>query len=126
MLRERKIPSGISGLRAVASRTKNAQERHRAPPSSSVWPVAPAVLGRRLDDRVDAEHQRTGDEDRAGHVGAVAEADPLVALDQPHGQDAVTIPMGTLMKKIQCQLIDCVRTPPASRPTEPPADATKP
>ena len=30
------------------------------------------------------------------------------------------------MKKIQCQLIDCVRMPPASSPTEPPAEATKP
>ena len=39
---------------------------------------------------------------------------------------AVTMPIGMLMKKIQCQLIDCVSTPPASRPTEPPADATKP
>ena len=27
-------------------------------------------------------------------------------------------------KKIQCQSIDCVITPPASRPTEPPAEAT--
>ena len=39
---------------------------------------------------------------------------------------AVTIPIGMLTKKIQCQLIDWVRTPPASRPTEPPAEATKP
>jgi len=30
------------------------------------------------------------------------------------------------MKKIQCQLIACVSTPPASSPTEPPAEATKP
>ena len=33
-------------------------------------------------------------------------------------------PTGTLTKKIQCQLIDSVSTPPASRPTEPPAEAT--
>ena len=39
---------------------------------------------------------------------------------------AVAIPIGTLMKKIQCQLIASVRTPPASRPIEPPAEATKP
>ena len=26
------------------------------------------------------------------------------------------------MKKIQCQLSDCVRTPPASRPIEPPLE----
>ena len=36
------------------------------------------------------------------------------------------MPTGTLMKKIQCQLIASVSTPPASRPIEPPAEATKP
>ena len=36
------------------------------------------------------------------------------------------MPIGTLMKKIQCQLMDWVSTPPTSRPTEPPAEATKP
>jgi hypothetical protein len=39
---------------------------------------------------------------------------------------AVAMPIGTLMKKIQCQLTAWVSTPPASRPIEPPADATKP
>ena len=34
------------------------------------------------------------------------------------------MPIGRFTKKIQCQLIDCVSTPPASRPTEPPAEAT--
>lgn len=37
---------------------------------------------------------------------------------------AVISPIGRLMKKIQCQLIACVRMPPSSRPIEPPADAT--
>ena len=37
----------------------------------------------------------------------------------------VAIPIGTLTKKMQCQLRACVRTPPASRPIEPPAEATK-
>src|SRR5207237_4050798 len=37
---------------------------------------------------------------------------------------AVAMPIGRFTKKIQCQLIDCVSTPPASRPTEPPAEAT--
>jgi len=36
----------------------------------------------------------------------------------------VAMPIGTLTKKIQCQLIDSVSTPPASSPTEPPAEAT--
>jgi hypothetical protein len=39
-------------------------------------------------------------------------------------KNAVAIAIGTLMKKIQCQLIDSVRMPPASRPTEPPPEAT--
>ena len=36
----------------------------------------------------------------------------------------MTMPIGTFTKKIQCQSIACVITPPASRPTEPPAEAT--
>ena len=39
---------------------------------------------------------------------------------------AVTMPIGTFTKKIQCQLMRSVRRPPASRPIEPPADATNP
>jgi hypothetical protein len=35
------------------------------------------------------------------------------------------MPIGMLMKKIQCQLIAWVSTPPASSPIEPPAEATK-
>ena len=36
------------------------------------------------------------------------------------------MPIGRLIRKIQCQLIAWVRMPPASRPIEPPAEATKP
>ena len=127
-LRERKIRSGMSGLRAVASRTTKAASsasETRAEPERAAR--APAVVGRRLDDRVDAEHQRARDQDRARDVGAVAEADALVAVEQPQRQHGGRrSPIGTLTKKIQCQLIDCVSTPPASSPTEPPAEATKP
>ena len=35
------------------------------------------------------------------------------------------MPIGMLTKKIQCQLIAWVRTPPASNPIEAPAAATK-
>ena len=35
------------------------------------------------------------------------------------------MPIGTLTKKIQCQLIASVSTPPASSPIEAPAEATK-
>ena len=37
----------------------------------------------------------------------------------------VTTPMGTLMKKIQCQDRVWVSTPPTNRPIEPPPTATK-
>ena len=38
---------------------------------------------------------------------------------------AVAMPIGTLTKKIQFQLRPSVSTPPASRPIDAPADATK-
>ena len=38
---------------------------------------------------------------------------------------AVTTPIGRLTKKIQCQLTAWVMSPPASRPTAAPAEATK-
>ena len=38
---------------------------------------------------------------------------------------AVTMPIGTLTKKIQCQSMAWVKAPPASRPTDPPATDTK-
>ncbi len=37
--------------------------------------------------------------------------------------NAIT-PIGTFTKKIQCQLSDCVSTPPASSPMEPPPAET--
>ena len=60
-----------------------------------------------------------------GDVGARAQADAAVRLEQPHGEDAAATPIGRLTKKIQCQLTAWVRTPPASRPIEAPAEATK-
>jgi hypothetical protein len=44
---------------------------------------APAVLGRRLDDRVDGEHEAGRDEHGPRDVGALADADALVARDEP-------------------------------------------
>ena len=41
---------------------------------------------------------------------------------QPNSK--VAMPMGRLMKKIQCQLIDWVSAPPASRPSDPPPAIT--
>src|SRR3954469_3309279 len=50
---------------------------------------------------------------------------PLSLTTRRTASTAVATPIGRLMKKIQCQLIDCVRMPPARRPTDPPAAATK-
>ena len=87
-LRERKMRSGISGFAVAASRTtKAASSASETAPSAERQRRAPAVLGRRLDDRVDAEHQRGGDQHRAEDVGALAEADPAVVLDQPPRQE---------------------------------------
>ncbi len=81
------MPSGISGFLAVASRAMNAaSSAAEMPLSEQRLAVAPAVLGGRLDDRVDAEHQRARDQDGAGDVRTAAEADPLVALDEPQGE----------------------------------------
>jgi len=51
---------------------------------------------------------------------------PLSRSTSRIAPNAVTIAIGMFTKKIQCQLIDWVRTPPAKSPTEPPAEATNP
>ena len=38
---------------------------------------------------------------------------------------SAAMPIGTLTKKIQCQLIDWVSAPPASKPIEPPLETMK-
>ena len=50
---------------------------------------------------------------------------PTFSLIRARPSRKVAIPMGTLMKKIQCQERDWVSTPPTSRPIEPPPTATK-
>ena len=78
--------SGISGVRARASRATNAASIATASGAEAERRRrAPAALGR-LDDRVDREHQRAGDEDRAGDVGAGLQADPAVVLEQARGE----------------------------------------
>ena len=129
-LRERKMRSGISGLRGASPRGRRsaASSASATAPKPSVRAGAPAVLGGRLDDRVDAEHQRAGDQHaRPGTSAPLREARcPRSRLEQPQRQHArSTMPIGRLTKKIQCQLIAWVSTPPASRPIEPPAEATK-
>ena len=109
----------------VASRATNAgQQRDRDGAEAERLGRAPAVLGG-LDDRVDGEHQRAGDQQRARDVGAAGRGRcPRRARAARVARNAVAMPIGRLTKKIQCQLMASVSTPPASRPIEPPAEAT--
>ena len=45
-----------------------------------------------------------------------------VSLIRARPSTKVSAPIGTLMKKIQCQLTAWVSTPPASSPIEPPLE----
>jgi hypothetical protein len=84
-----------------------------------------AVLGGRADDRIDTEHERAGDQDRAQEVGPPAEADARVLFEQPQREHRRRNTDRDVDEKIQCQFIAWVKTPPASSPTEPPAETTK-
>ncbi len=58
-VRERKIRSGTRGVRAVDSRDHERDQERQGPGGQTQGdPGAPAMLGRGLDDRVHAEHQR--------------------------------------------------------------------
>ena len=101
-----------------------ASSASETPPPSARFVEPPALL-LDLEDRVHAEHQPDGDQDRAEDVGALTEADPVAVVDFSRtANSAVAIPIGTLMMKIQCQLIASVSAPPASRPIELPDTAT--
>ena len=85
-LRERNRRSGSSGSAAIAWRVE--EERHQRERDGALAERlrrAPAVAAR-LHDRVDAEHQRAGDERRAEHVGAVAQAEALLVREEPRGE----------------------------------------
>ena len=93
-LRERKIRSGISGWRAVASRAmKRGSSASETAPKASVRP-APPVVGGGLDDGVNAKHQRARDQRGAGDVGAAGEADAGVAGEQARGEESGEDPNG--------------------------------
>src|SRR5215211_22082 len=68
--------------RSLAHHEGNEQgERGAAEPQRQTR--APAVVGGRLDDGVDAEHKRAGDKAGPGDVGSVAETDALFPLEYP-------------------------------------------
>ncbi len=123
--RERKIRSGISGLRARASRAKKATSSpiEHAPSSSVV--VAPQPSLAAGSTIVYTPSISAPVISRAPGTSAPARR-PMPGRSGTSRRAAriVATPIGRLTKKIQCQLIDWVSTPPATRPTDPPAEAT--
>jgi hypothetical protein len=75
------------GARARLADDEPDEQRQRQREQPERLRRAPAVLGRRLDDRVDGEHEAARDEHRARDVGALADPDALVARDEPLRQD---------------------------------------
>ena len=55
-------------------------------PRTSVCGRPPTDVGD-VEDRVDAEHQPGDEQDRAGDVGPLVEADPGLVVDQPHREE---------------------------------------
>ena len=125
-LRERNRRSGISGFAIRAWRATNAvMSATPAPPSASVC----------------VEPQPCSATPRIAYTPSISPAVsstaprrsapwpmpiPLWSSISRSAKNAVATPTGMLMKKIQCQLIASVSAPPARRPIEPPAEATKP
>ena len=108
-------------LDPASSATKAAIRTARQRAEAEHLRRAPAVVGR-LDDRVDRAHQRGRYQQRAEPVDAVREpADPRRQGSAPGRARTRAAPIGRLTKNIQCQLRVWVSTPPASRPSEPPA-----
>ena len=126
-LRERKIRSGISGLLAVASRTRNATSSAIAPAPRTSVRVAPQPSSAAGSTIVYTSSISEAVTRTAPRMSApLPKPTPRSFSSSRMASTAVTIPIGILTKKIQCQLMAWVRTPPASRPTEAPAEATKP
>ena len=125
-VRERKIRSGTSGLAAVASRTmKPARRTSVTAPNTTVrgavQPSSAAGLTMVNTPTISAAVISTA----PGTSVPRPSPRPLSFSISLTASTVVSTPIGRLTKKIQCQLIAWVRTPPASRPIEPPADATK-
>ena len=124
--REEKIRSGISGCRAVFCRTMN------PPRSASV----PAPMTRVLAASQPCWAAGSTMVNTPSIIAPVISSAPGTSAPArypaPRSRSitlmaamAVTAPTGRFTKKIQCQFSTWVRTPPASRPTAAPADATK-
>jgi hypothetical protein len=73
---ERAARGGLAPHERREQRQRHRREQQRPP-------RAPAELRRRADDRVDAEHQRGGDQHGAWRVGALAQPEAAVVRQQP-------------------------------------------
>ena len=94
-------------VRGRFARDEQREQDERAGAEPQGQRSAPAVLGGGLDDRVDAEHQRSGDQDGPERVRALAEANPLVLLEQAMSVDRrEELPIGALPKPDPIVFVD--------------------
>ena len=124
--RERNTRSGISGLAAVAWRAMNAASSATASAAEAQRVRRPPAVGG--SPRRSCRRRASATLTSSTAPGASAPRSrpmPRSSGSSRVAKTPVAIPIGRLTKKIQCQLIAWVRTPPASRPIAPPAAATK-
>ncbi|CAM5612171.1 hypothetical protein SCYAM73S_03471 [Streptomyces cyaneofuscatus] len=123
-LRERRMRSGISGVRAVAWRRTNPASRASA---SAPRPSVRAEAQRDVSTptTVEIPSIRPAVTSRAPATSAPASPWPRSAGSTRTATSRTARPIGRLMKKIQCQLRASVRTPPRTWPIEAPAAPVK-
>jgi hypothetical protein len=124
-LRERNRRSGINGFAARAWRATNAPSSPMATaPSASVW-VDPQPSSSTPRIVYTPSISPPMSSAALGRSAPAASPIPSRSGTSLIANSPVAMPIGMLTKKIQCQLIVSVRTPPTRSPIEPPATATK-
>ena len=109
-----------------ASRTTNATSKaSESAPSASVPPAPQPSSAAGLTIVYTSSISEPVISTAPGISAPPPEPMPLSRASNRWARSAVTMPIGMLMKKIQCQLMAWVSTPPASSPIDPPAEATK-
>ncbi len=124
-VRDRRIRSGSSGLAVRDSRMTNATRAAIAavPVTIVSTDVQPTSLVRMIVNTPSISAPVTRIAPRMS--APLARPRPGSSSSRRTARIPVTMPIGRLTKKIQCQLSAAVRTPPASRPIDAPAEATK-
>ena len=124
-VRMRSRRMGRIGFSIRDSHAANAASRiAAAPPKPSVCAGGPAVVGGG-DDRVDGDHHRGRDQDRAGDVDPAPEAEAGAVLDQPraereHGRRR----SAGSRRRSSASRRTATSAPPSSSPSEPPEVTT--